>query len=208
MRGGLPRRVRCLAVGAVFCASTPAWPANEAVEQFKRGADLVKPYVVLSGRTEKDPHSEDGRRSLHEGIASLTRATELRPDYWQALFFLGKAYQAEADHAAAWQALKRARELQPGQVDVSREYALEALCSSHPEEALATAREAAEAHRADAELAANFGFMLMMNRQFDAAQATTEAALRLDPSDRVTSALLRRIKAVKAGGPLPDPCQH
>src|SRR5262249_4127067 len=66
---------------------------------YKRGVDLIDPYIIVQDR----PPAQSDRRAkeLLAGIACLDRALELAPTNWAALWMRGKAHQALGDHAHA-----------------------------------------------------------------------------------------------------------
>ena len=200
----LPRLVAAVSVTLVLTGAAHA--QDDAAALFKEGAAAVMPYIALTDRPRADPHSASAPAEMAKGIDLLARATRAQPDYWQAFWFIGKAYQARNDQAAAYRALKRAYEIQPEQVDVAREYVFEAICTSRSVEAVAAARRIAEAHPSDAGLAANVALALLADRQFDAASEAAARSLRLAPNDPITKRLSVEIAAEKNGKPSPGYC--
>lgn len=190
--------------------ATLAAPCSHAEEDLaglaKKGMGLIEPYATLSDGshdapyTEKDPLTDKARADLREGIAILSRITAQRPDFWPGFLFIGMAHQASGDHATAYEDFKKAYELHPPiQSGASREFALEALCTHHDDEAVAAARKDVAEHPDDAVLAANLGYVLLGVGQVDAAQEAASRALLLAPSDQMTPGLMRDILGVRAG---------
>ena len=202
------------AVILTLVASAPAFAQEELTRLAHKGMDLIKPYVILSDSshdepyTDKDPRTDQARADIREGIAILEQVTAQRPNFWPGLLLIGMGHQTGGDHPAAYQAFKRAYELNPPeQSGISREYALEALCTHHDDEAVMAARKAAAAHPDDAVLAANLGYvMLGVVGQLDAAEEATKRSLRLAPSDPMTQGQLRDIIGVRAGTVLARRC--
>ena len=171
--------------------------APDPVALFKRGSSLVSPYMLLSEHpvSVAQQHADEVRR----GISCLDKAIELRPDYWQALWFRGKAYQALGEMRAARDSFRAAYNLQPENPDVGRELVITYIDQSEFGEAVPIAKRLAEDHPIDAGLKANYALALVLDGQIGAGQATIADALRLDPSDSVTRALKTRIDEIASG---------
>jgi len=171
--------------------------ALDPVALFKRGSSLVSPYMLLSEHpvSVAQQHADEVRR----GIACLDKAVELRQDYWQALWFRGKAYQALGEMDGARDSFRAAYALHPENPDVGRELVLTYLDQSDFSAALPIAKRLADDHPKDAGLRANYALALALDGQIDAAQAAIADALRLDPSDPVTRVLKTRIDEVASG---------
>jgi tetratricopeptide (TPR) repeat protein len=187
------------APNAVVTFSSPSKcsESSDAVALFKRGTSLVSPYMLLSERPRSvaQQHIDDVR----EGIACLDKAIQLRPDYWQALWFRGKAYQALGETQSAAESFRAAYNINPNNPDVGRELVLTYLDQSAFGEALPIAKRLADTQPNNAGLRANFALVLILDGQIGAAQVAIADALRLDPSDSVTQALKTRIDEVASG---------
>jgi Flp pilus assembly protein TadD len=166
---------------------------------FKRGADLLKPYLVLSDKGSADPKSSEARKKIDEGIRVLTEVTNAQPDNWSAFWLIGKGHQAVGNHAAAEVALKRAHAINPGHPDVAREFMIESVCVGKLEQGVTVAKGVAELHPKDAGLRANLGLAYLASGQLQESRQAIERALVLDPNDPITQALLKEIKAVQSG---------
>ena len=206
------------ALSFAACFATLATSASAATQaeleaQARKGMGLIAPYIILMDSshvgpyTDKDPNSAQGRADLREGIALLETVTSERPDFWAGFVLIAKAHQTRGEHVAAYQALRQAYGLHPpDQSGVSREYALEALCTHHDDEAVTTARQDAAAHPDNAILASNLGFILLGVGQLDGAEAATRRSLKLAPTDPVTQRQLRDIAGARTGTVVPRRC--
>ena len=185
---------------AALIASSPAYAEEDLLTQtFTRAAKIVEPYLVLTDRAAQNARTSEGHAQLSSAIAMLTRVTEANPGHWQSFWFIGKAYQAQRDHPAAFQAFKQSLSLKPPNPNVAREFVIEAICLHATGEAVAAAREVALANPSDAGLLANFGLALLADGQISQARETTETALAMSPSDRVTKGLLAEVMQVQSG---------
>jgi tetratricopeptide (TPR) repeat protein len=155
--------------------------------------------MILADRTPADPTTPQGRSDLHEGIGLLTKVVRANPNNWAAEWLIGKAQQALRNHRAAYEALKQSYATKSDNPNVGRELIIEAICIGETNEAVATARQLSRAHPDDAGLAANAGLALLANGNVKEAKETTERALKMEPTDNVTRALLNEIAAVQAG---------
>jgi Flp pilus assembly protein TadD len=160
---------------------------------------LIEPYLVLTGRTGRDARTGGGRAELNGAIAILRRVTESNPQHWQAFWFIGKAYQAQREHQASYVAFKQSLGLKPANPNVAREFVIEAICVHATGEAVSAARDVASANASDAGLLANLGLALLADGQISQARDTTERALAMSPSDRVTQGLLGEVMQVQRG---------
>jgi Flp pilus assembly protein TadD len=153
--------------------------------------------MLLSEHTQSSAQQHAGE--VFGGIACLDKAIELRPDYWQALWVRGKAYQALGEKRAARDSFRAAYILNPDHPDVGRELVLAYIEQSEYSEALPIAKSLANNHPQDAGLRANYALVLVLDGQIGAAQTTIADALRLDPSDSVTQVLKTRIDEIASG---------
>jgi Flp pilus assembly protein TadD len=153
--------------------------------------------MVLSDRplSNAQQHADEVR----QGIACLDKAIELRPDYWQALWARGKAYQVLGEMQDARDSFRSAYTFNPENPDVGRELVKAYIDLSDFSEAVPIAKHLADKFPTDAGLRANYALALLLEGQIGPAQTTVADALRLDPADSVTRALKVRIDDVASG---------
>ncbi len=163
---------------------------------FKRGSELITPYMRLAERTAKKPGAA---KDLREGIRLLDEALRLYPGNWSALWIQGKAFQALDDHAAAYARFKRSHALAPDNPDIGRELMLECLEVGRMSEAVDVARAASDKKPRDAGLRANLALALLLAGRVTEANDTAGVALQMDPSDAITKSLVRIIDDVRRG---------
>lgn len=186
--------VALLLVVAFPCA---AEPDTEAL--YRKGVQLVEPYLALADKPAADPTTSKGRSDLLEGIGLLSKVVSAKPDNWPAYRVIGKAQQALGNHRAAYDAFKQAYARKSDHPDVGRELVIEAICIGETKEAVGTAQQLSRAHPDDAGLTANVGLALLANNDIGEAKKAAELALKMEPSDPVTKNLINEIAAVKAG---------
>jgi tetratricopeptide (TPR) repeat protein len=165
-------------------------------ELFKRGADLISPYMRLTDRPRR---KATDARDLREGIRLLDEALKLFPGNWSALWIQGKAFQALDEHAQAYARFKRAYALQRDNPDVGREFMFECLEVGHVDEAVEAAGAAASRAPRDAGVRANLALALLLAGRVDEAEANASQAQLMDPDDKITKSLIRVIGEVRSG---------
>ena len=184
-----------LALGASL-----GWATEDDIEaSYRRGLELLKPYLVLTDRPAVSTASPRARSEVTEAISLLTKVVRAQPQHWPSYWFIGKGQQALKDHQAAYAAFRRSYDLQPGNPDVGRELVIEAICTDKSQEAVDVAKLISASRPTDAGLAANVGLALLANGKEDEARVSIEHALQMAPSDGVTQALLAEAKAVQQG---------
>jgi tetratricopeptide (TPR) repeat protein len=164
---------------------------------YRRGVGLIDPYMKLAGRTAAP--AEDRDRNLRAGIACLDRALALAPSNWAALWIRGKAFQSLGEHQSAADSFGRAYQIQSANPDVGRELVVELLETRVFARAVDIAEQLAVQHPQNAGLQANLALAQLMAHNLPAALKAIDEALRLDPSDPITTALKRRIDEIAAG---------
>ena len=166
-------------------------------ELFKRGSDLISPYMRLTDRPPRKV--DDAVRDLREGIRLLDEALTLFPENWSALWIQGKAFQALDEHTQAYARFKRAHALQRNNPDVGREFMFECLEVGHADEAVEVAQTAASRAPRDAGLRANLALAFLLAGRIKEANDTANQAQILDPADTITKDLVRVIAEVRSG---------
>src|SRR5437764_871901 len=119
----------CLALSVRMAVAFAADPDD--ADPFKRGTELIEPYMVVVDREAADPTTPEAKKQIAEGIRLLAEVTRREPANWSAFWFIGKGEQARRNHAAAESAFKRAFELNPAQTTVGRELMIESICTGH-----------------------------------------------------------------------------
>jgi len=166
-------------------------------EAYKRGVDLIGPYMLLAGRKASTPERRD--LDLREGIGFIDRALRIAPNNWAAWWVRGKAQQALGDHEAAYDSFRHAHEINVGQTDVGRELVAECLETGRAAKAVQIAETLSRREPANAGLLANLAVAYLIDGRLDDANRAADAALALDGNDAITASVRRRIEEVRAG---------
>lgn len=169
----------------------------KAEEAYELAVKLIEPHMSLHGRPA--PGGARKEADLREGISYLEKALGEAPRNWMVWFVRGKAEQALGDHEAACRSFRRAREINSRHLDIGRELVAECLETGRTSEAVSVAESLSRAAPKNAGLLANLALAYLIDEQLDRASATADAALALDPSDKITAAVKDRIGDVRAG---------
>ena len=165
---------------------------------FSRASELASDLLVIEGRPATTLASAEKERLL-EASGLLASAAARNPKAFGTWWMLGKVRQRLGDHRAALEAMGRAVECNPSQVDGCREYVFACLEVGDGPEAVRMARRACELRPEDAGLRSNLAVAQLIAGQLEEASATVAAALQADPADKITRALAERIASVRTG---------
>jgi tetratricopeptide (TPR) repeat protein len=174
---------------------------NVFTDYYKLGNELVRSYMELEevGRRTQGVHGRDDRRIVEKGIEYLRIATITDPDNWAAYWFLGKAYQALADHAKAYGYFKSAYRMNPGEDVVCRELGRECLELGRTEEGVSITQAVLNLCPDDAGLVCNLGVALFLNGDLQEARRVVGLSLEQSPDDPIAKNLLAVIALVESG---------
>ena len=179
-----------------------------AEELFKKGSDLIEPYMAVGDRESADPNTSNAKKQIAEGIQLLTAVTKKDPGNWSAFWFIGKVEQARRNHAAAETAFQRAFELKPEQSAVGRELMIESICTGHSADAVRVAEKSVSLNPRDSEMVANLALAYLADGQIGKARRAVNDAIVLEPKDGITHALSQEIAAVEDGRKPRNYCPH
>ena len=170
---------------------------NRRGDLYDRGTQAINPYMRLFDRPVR-PIDDAARRRIVRGVEDLLRYQRANTESWQALWIAGKGKQALGDHEGAAELFKRAYDIKKD-VGVAREYALALLELERFDEAEAISRSACDIAPADSSLVANLAVVLLLQAKVKEAEEVASRALRMDESDKVTTALLGAIREIRDG---------
>jgi tetratricopeptide (TPR) repeat protein len=165
---------------------------------FTRATEMVDDLLMFADR-RWTPLDEQGTGRLRESAKLLTAATERDPKAFANWWALGKVHQRLGEHAVACDAFARALDAEPDHIGGCREYVAACLEVGRAAEALPVAERICAKSPGDAGLRANLAIVQLFAGRTDEATKTVDAALRMDPQDRVTTALASVIAAVREG---------
>lgn len=178
-------------------ADSPA--AREHNRLYEEGADLIRPYLLLTDNQPADAFSARGQQELRQGLDLLGQALAINPANWSAHWICGKAHQSLGDSDAACEAFARAYALEDRNPDVAREYMFECLNLGKVRQGLAAARRAVRLKPEDPGLQANLGLALLIAGELHDAALAVQQSLELAPDDPISQNLDGLVRDVASG---------
>jgi Tfp pilus assembly protein PilF len=169
----------------------------KAEEAYELAVKLIEPYLSFHGRAA--PGGVRKEADLRAGIGHLEKALAEAPRNWMVWWVRGKAEQALGAHEASYRSFRRAREINAGHLDIGREFVAECLETGRTSEAVPVAESLSRAAPKNPGLLANLALAYLIDAQLERARAAADAALVLDPSDKITTLVKDRIEDVRAG---------
>src|SRR6185503_477338 len=165
----------------MFNANSPAQVSNE----FLQGAfNLLRPYMEFD--ENKPVVSSEDQQTVSRAIEMLDRVIEINPINWSALWFLGLAHRALGNRDLEYNALKRAYELERGNVNVGRELCGTCITLGKADEAIEVSAHVLSLEPHDAGLLANHALALLIGARVTEASAVVSASLEIAPEDTIT----------------------
>lgn len=174
-------------------------PSLEAM--FKTAVEAICEHFVAPGES---PLSGPEAEAVQKAIASLDEVIAEMPDAWNVHWYRGKGLAALGDQEQAYQAFRRAFELEPDEAAIPRELAGACLLLGHYEEAISAAERAVTLIPEDAGLLGNLALAYLLAGRTQEATKTITAAVERDSAD-VINAHLQQLIAEVASGTRPQP---
>jgi tetratricopeptide (TPR) repeat protein len=164
-------------------------------EYYQKGFACIDPYVQLQGKPRKRPNKD----KIKEGIKYLEAVTKINPENWAAFWLKGKAYQSLEHPQSAYNAFKKAFDIEKENADVARELMIEALNLGKGEEGVKMGKHALSLNPNNTGLMGNLGLAYLINGETDNAEGITRKAISLNPQDGINKQILNIINEVKSG---------
>lgn len=200
-----PHRARALIEEERALGSVPAEELDGFAQRvafrgdlFDRGIAAIRPHLRFHGARASSLDAAT-RARVERGARDLAAHVKAKPDSWQPLFFMGKAYEALRDDDAAIAAFERAFAIAPDRVEIGKEYGRQLLDAGRSREAVDIASRTCALAPKDAALVANLAVAQMLAGELAAARATAERAAALDPADPINENIIAFIDAVERG---------
>lgn len=170
---------------------------DQHTEIYKRGCDLISPYMQL---LDRDPRvTKSVREQVARGIHDLDAVTTYNPKNWAAFWIKGKGYQTLGAHEAANLEFKAAFDLQKMNADVAREYGASCLELGHGAEAVSAVQHAISLKPDDAGLYANLALAHLIEGKNAEAKQAVDRSLAMSPDDKISKAVQRVVYEVISG---------
>jgi Flp pilus assembly protein TadD len=157
---------------------------------YKLGVGLIKPHMLVVGKMPTI--TKQGSKNVLRGIEYLRAVTVFNSSNWNAFWVIGKGYQALGEYKEAYQAFKKACEIDDSNPNVAREYAESCMRLGYGPEAVTVAMAAIEANPQDAGLHANLALAYLISGENSFAQNSIQYALQMDSADPIS----RRVEKV------------
>src|SRR5713101_182887 len=90
---------------------------------YKEAAGIVQREIQLYERPNMPRAGWGTRRKLKRALSLFSRALEIHPENWSAMWLVGKVHQRLGDYSEALSWFERAYQVNPSQPDVAREAA-------------------------------------------------------------------------------------
>lgn len=164
-------------------------------EYYQKGFACIDPYVQLQGRPQKRPNKD----KIKEGIKYLDAVTKINPENWAAFWLKGKAYQSLGHPQSAYNAFKKAFDIEKDNADVARELMIEAVNLGKGREGVEIGKYALSLNPKNTGLMGNLALAYLINGEIDNAEDTIRKAISLDPQDEINKQILDIVLEVKSG---------
>ena len=165
---------------------------------FNGACERMKSLVYLDGIRAK-PVGFWGKIKLRSSIKDLQRCLEMVPAHWQAMVFLGKAYQRMGSYAEALAMFERAMEIESVNSAIPREASLTAALIRNIDKAIQYSAIANERKPNDYTLLSNHALNLLLGKRDEEARSVIGQALGLAPEDKVNQRISLMINEVISG---------
>lgn len=161
---------------------------------YKEAVQIAGNEIIIQGHPRLSDPSSSVRAKLDRALQLFSRAIDLNPDNWSAMWYVGKIHQRYGDHSAAVEWFARAHNLNSGQVDVLREASLCAMDLGRSKEAISYATSALNLRQSDAGLQSNLALAFLLAGRLDEAKQSIEKATVADPADPIAKTLSQIIE--------------
>lgn len=168
---------------------------------FKTAAQAIGKHLVTAGESAL---SGADAKEVTKAVEMLDKVMAAVPDWWQALWSLGKGHLALGNYEQAYQAFRRAYELEKDVEAIPRELAGVCLELGKFDEAVEVAERATALDPGDAGLIGNLALAYLLAGRVEEAKKSILAAVKIAPDDEINS-LLRRVITEVAEGKRPRP---
>jgi Flp pilus assembly protein TadD len=150
----------------------------------------------MTTRSRPDPSAQ---RRLREAIRCFDEVLDIHPTNWQAMVFMGKAFESLGKREQALETFLRAHECAPTQVGVAVEAGAAAGRLGRHDVAVRVLEMAARHHPEDPRLPCNLGISFLLMGNLAGARSAFERAIVLEPERKTNQGLLDLVNEVESG---------
>ena len=170
--------------------------APDSTEVYKAAAKVIASHMINPGQPKIADEIEE---KVRQAVADLQKVVQEFPEAWEPHFFIGKGKQSYGEMEGAYEAMRRAYELEKETESVPRELAGLFLELGRSEEAVQIGQKAAALKPDSHETLGNLACALLISGRLVEAATTIQAALKLKATDRTNLHLKRILEEVETG---------
>lgn len=163
---------------------------------FRTASETIRKHFVTAGQS---PLSGDAATEVTKAAQMLETVLAEAPDWWNAQWFYGKSQIALGNHESAYKAFSHAYRHEKNVEAILRELAGVCLELRRFEEAVTVAEAALALDPGNAELLGNLAVALILAGRIGHARKAIDAAIKLDPEDRINRAVSRILSEIEDG---------
>lgn len=185
------------------------WRDNKTGKEVYRGrtSTPVEALFAIAKRTIQKHFVSPGEppatgaeaEEVSKALEMLERVAAEVPEQWNVHWLLGKGRMILGQNDSAYEALRRAAELERTVEAIPRELAGICLVLGRLDEAVQVAEGATALHPDNAETIGNLAIAYLMAGRLDEARKSVDAALRIDAADEVNRLIERTLTEVAEG---------
>lgn len=163
---------------------------------FRTASEIIRKHFVTAGQP---PLSGSQATEVAKASRMLEQVLAEVPDWWNAQWFYGKSKIALGNYESAYQAFSHAYLHEKNVECILRELAGVCLELGRFEEAVTVAEAALALDPANAELLGNLALAFILAGRTGHARKAVDAAVKLDPEDRINQTVSRIISEIEDG---------
>ncbi|WP_339745599.1 tetratricopeptide repeat protein [uncultured Rubinisphaera sp.] len=163
---------------------------------FKSASEVIRKHFHNPGQPFLTGTAAE---EVQESLSMLDQVLAEEPDWWNALWFYGKGHSAVGNTEKAYQAFRRAFELEKNVEAIPRELAGACLSLNKFEEAVEVNQHAASLRPDNSPTIGNLAIAYLLAGKIPEAEKTIHAALKLDPTDKINLNIQKTINDVSSG---------
>jgi tetratricopeptide (TPR) repeat protein len=168
---------------------------------FKTASQMIGRHFVTAG---EKPVLGKSAEDVASAVRMLEKVLASVPDFWNALWFLGKGQMALGNLELAYQSFLRAYELEKNVEAIPRELAGVCLELGKFDEAVKVSEYAASLKPDDAGVLGNLALVYLLAGRIDESQMSITAAIKITKNDKINNYLSQVIHEI-ADGKRPRP---
>ncbi len=163
---------------------------------FKTASEIVRKHFVTAGEPVL---SGTAAAEVSDAASMLEKVIKESPDWWNAQWFYGKSQVALGHPEVAYEAFRRAYQVEKNVEGILRELAGVCLELRRFDEAVSVAESAVSLDPGNVELLGNLALAFLLAGRLGPARKTIDAAARINPSDQINQTIARMLREVEEG---------